>query len=157
MSDARILEMVDIFTELSSESLEQIYSICSEKRFVKGDLIVEEYTPSTEIYILIDGEVEVVVGLNSADGPKRVATMDRGYSFGEVALVDQGLRMASVRCISDECCVLVINRDDLMNLLQENLQMGFVVMQNLAIDLCWKIRQTQYMAQDGVLYTPRQK
>jgi len=155
MTDSRILELVDIFSDLTPHQLELIYSVCKEKIYTRGALIIEEYTPSREFYVLIDGEVEVLVGLHEADGPRRIAVMDRGHSFGEVALVDQGLRMASVRCTSEICRVFEIDRADLMRLSTENLEIGFAVMQNLAIDLCWKMRQTQYMARDGVMYLPR--
>lgn len=157
MKDPRILEMVDIFSGLNAEQLKQIYSVCKEKIYNKGEVIIQEYTPNTEIYVLVDGEVEVLVGLGKEKQPRCIARMDRGHSFGEVALVDQGLRMASIRCTSKTCRVFEIDRDDLMKILQENLEVGFAVMQSLAVDLCWKMRQAQYVAQDGLLYTPAKK
>jgi CRP-like cAMP-binding protein len=156
MSDSRILEMVDIFTDLSAEQLKLIYTVCKEKVYNKGEVIIQEHTPNTDFYVLLDGEVEVVVQLAENQSPHRIATMDRGHSFGEVALVDQGLRTASVRCISKTCRVFEINRDDLMKILRDNLEVGFAVIYNLAVDLCWKMRQTQYMVQDAILYAPRQ-
>ncbi|MFZ6026546.1 MAG: cyclic nucleotide-binding domain-containing protein [Chloroflexota bacterium] len=156
MSDSRILEMVDIFSDLTPDQLKLIYSVCKEKVYNKGDLIIQEHTPNTDFYVLLDGEVEVIVQVAENNPPRRIASMDRGHSFGEVALVDQGLRTASIRCISKTCRVFEINREDLMRILRENLEMGFAVMYNLAVDMCWKIRQAQYMAQDGVLYAPRQ-
>jgi CRP/FNR family transcriptional regulator, cyclic AMP receptor protein len=156
MSDSRILEMVDIFSDLTPDQLKLIYTTCKEKVYNRGDVIIKEHTPNTDFFVLLDGEVEVVVQIGDGQPPRRIATMDRGHSFGEVALVDQGLRTASVRCISKTCRVFEINRDNLMKVLRENLEVGFAVMHNLAVDLCWKMRQTQYMAQDGILYVPRQ-
>jgi hypothetical protein len=43
-----------------------------------------------------------------------------------------------------------------MKILRDNLEVGFAVIYNLAVDLCWKMRQTQYMVQDAILYAPRQ-
>jgi len=155
MTDARILEVVDIFADLSSEHLSLIYEICKEKVYPQGAMIIEEYTPSKEIYVLLDGEVEILVGLHEPSGPRRIAVLNRGYSFGEIALVDQGLRSASVRCISPTCRVFELNRDSLMKLLKQNLGIGYAVMQNLALDLCLKVRQTQFLARESLLYVPR--
>jgi CRP/FNR family transcriptional regulator, cyclic AMP receptor protein len=155
MSDARILQMVDIFSDLSSEHLDCIYEICKEKVYPQGAMIIEEYTPSKEFYILLDGEVEILVGLHDLGGPQPLALLDRGHTFGEIALVDHGLRSASVRCVSASCRVFEIDRDDLMALLKEHLEIGFAVMHNLALDLCLRIRQTQYLAREAILYAPR--
>lgn len=154
MADARILENVDIFSDLSTAQLELIFTVCRERTYGQGAMVVEEFTPSTEFYIVLDGELEVLVGQNESGGPKRIAALDHGSSFGEIALVDQGLRSASVRCVSESCRLLVINRDDLMKLMKENLELGFKVIYNLAADLCLKIRNTQYLAREPLLYGP---
>ena len=100
----------------------------------------------------MEGEVEVVVG--SHGGSRRIALLQKGQTFGEIALVDQGLRSASVRCITETCRVFLIDRDDFIRLLKTNLDMGFSVMYNLAADLCLRIRQTTYLVRDSLLYVP---
>ncbi len=146
MGEAQILEIVDIFTDLSPDQLKLIYEICTEKACTLGTVLVKENTPSTEVYIILEGSVEVVVGFGgiNRDKEKRIAVLERGQSFGEIALVDQGLRSATVRCISKTCRLLEISREDLMNLLRTNPDIGFIVMHNLAADLCLKIRQATY-------------
>jgi len=149
MSDARILQTVDIFADLNQLQLEKIYDICNEMICTHGTVVVKENTPSTEIYIIIEGTVEILVGfvgLNNS-GEKRVGILDRGQSFGEVALVDQGLRSATVRCASETCRLLEISRTDFLNLLKANPDIGFTVMFNLAADLCLKFRQASYRFQ----------
>lgn len=149
MRDARILQTVDIFSDLNLEQLKKIYSICSEITCSQGTVIVRENTPSTEIYIILEGSVEILVGYSGLNKSmeKRLGILDRGQSFGEVALVDQGLRSATVRCISETCRLLEISRADLLQLLKENPDIGFVVMFNLAADLCLKFRQASYRVQ----------
>ncbi len=144
MSEAQILETIDIFVDLNPEQLKKIYAICTEKVCSKGTIIVKENTPSTEIYLILEGEAEVIVGINSLlrnIREQRISVLQRGQSFGEIALVDQGLRSATVRCYSDTCRLLEISRNDLMNLFSENTDIGFVVMFNLACDLSLKMRQ----------------
>ena len=146
MSDPRILQTVDIFTDLDLVQLGKVYDICNEMTCTKGTVVVKENTPSTEIYIILEGMVEVLIGFSglTKSSEKRIGLLDRGQSFGEVALVDQGLRSATVRCVSDTCRLIEISRSDLLSLLKTNPDIGFTVMYNLAADLCLKFRQASF-------------
>ena len=146
MKEAQILEIVDIFTDLTTQQLEQIYQICIQKVVKKDEIIVKENTPSTEIYIILEGEVEILIGTDKLKHAKKekIGLLDRGQSFGEVALVDQGLRSATVRCYSDTCRLLEISRDAFLLFLKQNPAIGFIVMYNLAADLCLKFREASY-------------
>jgi len=146
MTNSRILETVEILTDLTPAQLDLIYGICTEIHCARGTNIVKENTPSTEIYIILDGEVDLIVTLGK-DGEaheKNLGSLRRGQSFGEVALVDQGLRSATVRCASDTCRILEISRNDFLELLKNNPDIGYKVMYNLAVDLCLKFRQATY-------------
>jgi CRP-like cAMP-binding protein len=145
-SNARLLEIAEIFNELTSEQYEQIYQICTEKLCTKGTVIVKENTPSTEIYIILEGEVEIVTDFGGPAGGKErlIGILERGQSFGEIALVDEGLRSATVRCKTETCRVMEISRNDLLKMLKENPEMGFKIMYNLAADICLKFRQASY-------------
>ena len=146
MREAQILEIVDIFSDLTTQQLEEIYLICTQKVVKKGDIIVKENTPSTEIYIILEGEVEILIGTDKLKHAKeeKIGILDRGQSFGEVALVDQGLRSATVRCHSDACRLLEISRDDFLLFLKKNPAIGFTVMYNLGADICLKFREASY-------------
>ncbi len=148
---SQILSLVDIFADLNPTQLDLIYMICMEKNFEKGQVIFEERSPSTEIYIVLDGQVDIVINAvppqyakSEPKPPVKIAIAQEGQSFGEIALVDEGLRSATAICGSDTCRLMVINRDDFMQLMREYQQLGFIVMYNLAVDLCTKLRQATY-------------
>ena len=155
---AQILEKVEIFADLTSQQLKQIYTICKEMVFFQGELIFAENTPSTEFYVILEGEVAIQVDPSLITDKKTgspqgtIAVLFPGQSFGEVALVDQGLRSASAVCNSMYCKTLMIQRNDLMDLLQNDPQMGFIVMSNLAADLCVKIRLSNLNLRQNLLY-----
>jgi CRP/FNR family transcriptional regulator, cyclic AMP receptor protein len=143
MNSTRILETVEIFMDLTTEQLAKIYDICTEIHCARGTNIVKEKTMSSEIYIILDGEVELLTtqGEGSTSKEIKIGALGRGQSFGEIALVDQGLRSATVRCATESCRLLEISRKDLLELLKTNPNVGFQVMYNLAADLCLKFRQ----------------
>jgi CRP-like cAMP-binding protein len=159
MSFATVLKQADIFYELTPTQLELVASLCEERRLNTGDLLFEENTPSDELYIIAQGEVEIQVDPSMvADDnsepmrPVTIATLRRGQSFGEVALVDQGLRSASARCAQHNTHLLVIPRDKLMTLCDTYPQLGYRLMRNLAADLALKIRNTDMRIREELLY-----
>lgn len=161
MSFVTILKQADIFYELSSTQLELVASICTDKTYQSDELIFEENTPGTELCIIADGEVEIQVNpatLGKKDegtGSYTIATLRRGQSFGEVTLVDEGLRSASARASQQDTHLLVIPRAKLMLLCDTYPQLGYRLMRNLAADLAMKIRHTDLQVREVLTWAPR--
>jgi len=162
MSVASILSQADIFDELTPNQLELIGSITSERHYQAGDVIFEENTPGEEMYIIADGEVEIqvdpaLIGDQSEGGAHTIATLRRGQSFGEVSLVDEGLRSASARCSQQDTDLIVIPRDKLMLMCDTYPQLGYRLMRNLAADLAMKIRHTDLQVREQLTWVRENK
>jgi CRP/FNR family cyclic AMP-dependent transcriptional regulator len=163
MTSIQILEKVDIFSDLNQEQLTLILDICREVVYFQGETIFPENSPSTEFYVILEGEIAIQVNpdlvskVQEHHKPGTIAVLYPGQSFGEIALVDQGLRSASAVCNTMYCKALSIRREDLMNLLEIDPKMGFIVMSNLARDLCFKIRLSNLNWREALLYMPRQE
>ncbi len=162
MSDlVNFLKQADIFYQVTATQLEMVANLCQERVYARGDTIVEEGTNSKELYIITQGEVDILVnpalvgGPNSPEGMVTIATLRRGQSFGEVALVDEGLRSATVRATQKETKLLVIQRDKLLMLCETYPQLGYRLMYNLAADLAMKIRNTDLRIRETLLYGPK--
>ncbi len=158
MSVVNVLKQADIFDELTGTQLELIASICSERHYQAGDVIFEENTPGDELYVIANGEVEIqvdpsLVGKDTSSGPHTIATLRRGQSFGEVSLVDQGLRSAGARCSQQDTHLVIIPRDKLMLLCDTYAQLGYRLMRNLAADLAMKIRHTDLQVREQLTWT----
>ncbi|GAB4309763.1 MAG: cyclic nucleotide-binding domain-containing protein [Phototrophicales bacterium] len=162
MSVVNVLKQADIFDELTNTQLELIGSICSERHYQAGDIIFEENTPGDELYVIASGEVEIqvdpsLIGKDIRTGSHTIATLRRGQSFGEVALVDQGLRSAGARCSQPDTHLVVIPRDKLMLLCDTYPQLGYRLMRNLAADLAMKIRHTDLQVREQITWANRSK
>jgi CRP-like cAMP-binding protein len=83
--------------------------------------------------------------------PVTIVTMRRGQSFGEIALVDRGVRSATVRSNQDNTRLLLIPRDKLMLLCDTYPPLGYHLMQNLAADLALKLRNTDLRVRQELL------
>lgn len=158
MSVVPILSQADIFEELTNTQLELIGSICQERHYQADDVLFEENTPGDEMYIIASGEVQIQVDPSLIDGTDTtgsmtIATLRRGQSFGEVALVDEGLRSASARCSQQDTHLIVIPRDKLMLLCDTYPQLGYRLMRNLAADLAMKIRHTDLQVREQITWS----
>ena len=139
------LSLTDIFDDLAPTQLELIASICEPQSYRKGEILIHENEGGDEMYVIARGVVEVLINpeLVSADeGLEQVVLMElrQGQVFGEISLVDQGLRSATVRASDDNTEVLRLPRERLMLLCDTYPELGYKIMRNLAADLAFKIR-----------------
>jgi len=157
------LKQSDIFYQFTPTQLELVANLCQEVVFQAGDIIFKENSSSQELYVITQGEVEILINpalVDSQDKNKQagstIATLRRGQSFGEVALVDEGLRSASAKAAQKDTRLLVISRDKLIMLCETYPQLGYRLMYNLAADLAMKMRNTDLRIRDQLLYKPQE-
>ncbi len=156
------LRETDLFYNLSPLQLEIVESLCEEKNCREGEIIFSENSPEKELYLIFRGQIEIFVNpgiVSTSPGivikPEIIAVLMRGQSFGEVALVDQGLRSAGARAALRETLLLRISRDRLLNVCNSYPELGYRVMSNLALDLAQKIRNADLKIREVLLYQPR--
>jgi CRP/FNR family cyclic AMP-dependent transcriptional regulator len=151
------LKQSDIFYQFTQTQLEMVANLCTEKNYSAGETIFEENNSSKELYVIAQGEVRILIdpGIISAKGKSEkveIATLRRGQSFGEIALVDEGLRSATAQAKNKDTRLLVIPRDKLLMLCETYPQLGYRLMYNLAADIAMKIRNTDLRIREKVLY-----
>jgi CRP-like cAMP-binding protein len=97
-----------------------VANLCRETVYNEGDVIFPENSDSKELYVIAQGEVNILIHRNATGEVDQkgtsVARLRRGQSFGEVALVDEGLRSASARAALKDTRLLAIQRDKLVML-----------------------------------------
>lgn len=154
------LKQSDIFYQFTPTQLELVANLCQEVVFNTGEVVFQENSSSKELYVIVQGEVDILINrgvtgqLNKTETP--VARLRRGQSFGEVALVDEGLRSASARAAQKDTRLLVISRDKIIMLCETYPQLGYRLMYNLAADLAMKIRNTDLRIREQLLYKPNE-
>ena len=92
------LQNVQLFSTLEEEDMEELARQLHERRFPEGAEVTTEGSTGAGFFVIAAGNAEVMVG-----GEHR-ATLGPGDYFGEVALIDDGIRSASIVAATDLLC-----------------------------------------------------
>ena len=108
------LRQVPLFADVSGEDLEQLYEMAETISIPAGELVLREGDPGDSLYVVLDGELEVTK--RQGDQEIQLALYEPGQFFGEMALLEQAPRSASVRALR-ESSLLVIGQAAFQTLL----------------------------------------
>jgi len=99
MDDADILSRVALFSLMKRRDLKRIAKLARHHSYDRGDVIVREGERDGRLFVIISGKVSVVKDLG---GPyeKALRVLRSENYFGEMALIDEYVRTASV--VADE-------------------------------------------------------
>lgn len=159
-----IVKQADIFYKLTPVQLEMVTSLCEERSFNQGEVIFVEGAKSDEICIIAHGEVDILItptrpsaSAGQPAEPVTIARLRQGQSFGEVGLVDSGVRSATVISGEKGTSLLVIANARLLKLCDSYPDLGYRLMRNLATDLAQKIRSTDLRIREQLIYGERKR
>jgi CRP/FNR family cyclic AMP-dependent transcriptional regulator len=133
-----LLKRVPLFAKLGQKELAQIAKICTEEKVNPNELVIEQNTTGTEMYIIADGSMDVFI--SGLDNSRSLVVLGKGQVIGEMALIDQGYRSASVRATNGDATLYRVESEDFYELCEKNNHIGYIVMRNLAIDVAFKLR-----------------
>jgi len=99
------------------------------KEFNKGDMIIREGDPGREMYIIKSGSVDVV----KSDGDREIilATLSRGDFFGEMAILENIYRTATVKA-NETSRLIVLTTGNFMIKLKKDPTFAFQIMQKMS-------------------------
>jgi len=92
------LRNVPLFIDLDEPDLEQLARQMHERRFAEGTEVTTEGATGAGFFVIAEGNANV-----SVSGEQR-ATLGPGDHFGEIALIDDGIRSASIVAATDLLC-----------------------------------------------------
>ena len=99
MSDpAEMLSKVPLFAGVDRKPLARLVEQMSERTFAEGETAVEEGRGGAGFWLIESGDANVSIG------GEQVRTLGAGDYFGEIALIDDGPRSATVVAATDLRC-----------------------------------------------------
>ena len=124
------LENVPLFQNLNDRHLEHLARRVVERQYASGQPIVSQGHGGEGFFVIVSGKAEAF--RQRADGDRvPVNTFGPMDFFGELALLDDGLRTASVIATEPTKC-LALTRWDFLAALREDAEMSVIILQELA-------------------------
>jgi cAMP-dependent protein kinase regulator len=103
----KIISASPLMSRLSIQIQKELVSnLRKERAFNKGDSIIDQGGTANCLYILEQGECEVFKTVSEEEGAKKVNVVEPGTCFGELGLLHDCPRAASVICSSDDGAVV---------------------------------------------------
>ena len=119
------LKQVPLFSQLGQRELELLARQLHERRFAQSSAVTTEGETGAGFFVIVEGEATVAVG-----GDEK-ATLGPGDYFGEVALIDDGVRSASITAATDLLCY-GMTPWEFRPFVEEHPQVAWTLLQTLA-------------------------
>ena len=144
------LSRFPIFTGLSSDQLHRAENILIEKEFNEGEEITKEGERGEELFVLLQGSVEVSKSLTLMVGRGDVDTRDKSLIqlrsenapyFGEMAMLRKDSRRSATVKALESCSIGIIRRKDFIALCESDKEIGYVILRNIAVHLAERLEK----------------
>ena len=138
------LREVEIFRMFAHDDdiIKKIADLCSPRSVKKGQSIIEEGDVGDELFIIIRGNIDILK--KTLQNEKYTVTTlnseKKSIHVGELALIDNDRRSATVIARSD-CDCLVIHRDDFIKFGDENPAVGLAITRVIASQISSMLRK----------------
>ena len=92
-----------LFSGLGEEGLIHILTVGTDVMFKKEDYVVKDGESGEDFFLVLQGSLEVIKKISTSDGEtiERISLINRGETFGEMAMIERMPRSASVRAIEN--------------------------------------------------------
>ena len=140
------LREIGLFGGLDDETLQVLARELPIERITVGTRVVNEGDPAREMFVVLDGELEVLKKSRSSASEVRVAMLGPSSWFGEMSILDVQPRSASVRALAPSR-VMRVSAESVDRLLyRRDLKAYSLFVMNIARELSRRLRVA-----DGIL------
>lgn len=141
---------VSLFSGLDDHQIERMISLMTMREFDSGEFVMHEGESGTEIYILLEGEVEISKSLvlpqwvQSAQNQEKalIRLSEKQFPFfGEMSMFgDTATREASIKA-TKACRMACMEKDVLMAEIKKDPKIGTIIYYNIASELVKRLRK----------------
>ena len=132
------LTTLPFFSGLSTEQLATVSDHVNWLNLEPNTTVFNEGDIGDAVYFILDGSIEVVI-YSEKGKPVQLATLTDGHSFGEMSLIDNLPRSATI-VTNSKSSVLQLKKDDFDEIMESNPKIGVILLMELADFLCRHVR-----------------
>lgn len=145
IEEMKVLKELPLFAEIEESKLKLIAFASQRLRYNPGDIAILEGDATDSIFVIIGGEAEVLI--ETADGPLPVAAIGRNGIFGEIGVLCDVPRTATIRAFT-ELDVLRIEKIFFLQLLDDFPSVSRVIMAELGMRLARALKFISQVPRD---------
>ena len=138
----QLLASCNLFQGLSETQLQRLADITKEMQIEKGEWLFQEGQEANGLFILKEGAVELLTKVDDEFELPIAMLREPGMFLGTSALTAPYVYSLSARC-AEQGSLLVIERTELEKLIQEDRELGYIIMTNWAEHLLNRLKETR--------------
>lgn len=135
-----MMRKAPLFRYLNYRELVQLMNRTYIKTAQPGEVLIEENLIGEEMFLLVDGQVEV------SKGGQQLALLEAGAAFGEMALIDNAPRSATVKALN-QVRLVVISRKQFYDTIKGDPTCGVKLLWSFLQILSSRLRSTDELLQ----------
>ena len=147
----KFLSQVPIFDRLSRNELYILLKYMHYTFIEEGQTLFEEGEPADYLFFVAKGALDVVKSTESGD-PVVLSTLRKGRSVGEMAIIEEVHRSATIVCRA-KATLLVIGKRSFERVLLDQPNLGIKVLKGITLLLSQNLRKTSSRLADYMLPT----
>jgi len=124
------LRTLYFFKDLPDDDIRYMVQFCHEESFSKGEIVFHEFDTADKFYIIRSGSVEIWKNFEKKDAV-RIAIQGRGHVFGEMALVDDLPRSATI-CVHEDLKVIYILHNEFEHIMSSRTRVTMSILRSLS-------------------------
>jgi CRP-like cAMP-binding protein len=128
---AQVFRGIPLFRSLRQAEVNRLAGLASVRAYRDGATIVRQDDTAITLYCVLSGKVRVVRQSASSDGAVLLAEMGTGAVFGEMALLDDFPRSATVQALEPTQCAL-LSKWDFQKELRAHPEIGLELLRTLS-------------------------
>ncbi len=137
LSKSFLISEMALFDSLNVDEVQEIQKWLILKRLEPDTVIYKQGSSGRSVCFVVEGELSVIK--RADEGDTTIATIGKGESVGEMAIIDGLTRSADV-VAATETQVLILKRDDFDKLVAEQPEIGVKILRSLARALSMTLR-----------------
>ena len=138
------LRRLPLFEGLSPEKTLALQAVAQRRSFKRGEIIFHKGDPGATLFLILHGQVKIVLPSDGGDEAV-LAVLDEGDFFGELSLLDEEPRSATV-VATIPTQTLVLHREQFLVFLMSNPDQAIALLKVL----CHRLRETDQFVEDAV-------
>ena len=143
-ADFEFVKMSPLFEGLGEMEIHRLIALGSIRKYPPGEVVVEQGSPGDAIFILYDGSLSVSTTRDSGDDIILTTLDKRGAFIGEVSVVDQGPRSATVT-VKDTAIMMELTVMGIQQFFSEFNDAEPIVLRNIAKVLARRLRDSNIL------------